>query len=44
MYDNPPFIYLYEPNSFEAITDRVQGYNPSNVEQYYAKEIFVVSN
>ena len=42
MYENPPFIYLYEPASFEAIRDRVQGYEPSNVEQYYAKEIFVV--
>lgn len=39
MVENPPFIYLYEPNSFEAITSRVQGYMPSSTEQYYAKDI-----
>lgn len=39
MVENPPFIYLYEPNSFEAITARVEGYTPSSNEQYYAKEI-----
>ncbi|MEZ4681155.1 MAG: ABC transporter substrate-binding protein [Caldilineaceae bacterium] len=39
MIENPPFIYLYEPNSFEAITARVEGYTPSSNEQYYAKDI-----
>lgn len=39
MIENPPFIYLYEPNSFEAITTRVEGYTPSSNEQYYAKDI-----
>lgn len=42
MQENPPFIYLYEPNSFEAINTRVQGYEPNPVEQYYLKDVFVV--
>lgn len=41
MVDNPPFIYLYEPNSFEATTARVQGYVASSTEQYYAKDIWL---
>ncbi|MCB0121532.1 MAG: hypothetical protein KDE58_04770, partial [Caldilineaceae bacterium] len=41
MMENPPFIYLYEPNSFEAITARVEGYTPSSNEQYYAKDIWL---
>jgi peptide/nickel transport system substrate-binding protein len=41
MVENPPFIYLYEPYSFEAITARVEGYTPSSTEQYYAKDIWL---
>jgi peptide/nickel transport system substrate-binding protein len=41
MMDNPPFIYLYVPNSFEAIRDEVQGYVPNAVEQYYLKDVFL---
>jgi peptide/nickel transport system substrate-binding protein len=41
MQENPPFIYLYEPNSFEAVNSRVQGYTPNAVEQYYAKDIIL---
>jgi ABC-type transport system substrate-binding protein len=26
-YDNPPFIYLYEPFAFEGINVAVQNYN-----------------
>jgi len=35
MQDNPPFIYLYEPFSFEAVRDRVQGYSPRHSEFVY---------
>lgn len=41
MYDNPPFIYLYEPNTFEAINSAVQGYMPRAAENYYLKEVFL---
>ncbi|MCP5098837.1 MAG: ABC transporter substrate-binding protein [Chloroflexi bacterium] len=41
MQENPPFIYLYEPNSFEAANVRVQGYTPNAVEQYYAKDVIL---
>ena len=42
MVENPPFIYLYEPNSFEATTGQVHGYTPNSTEQYYAKDVFLV--
>ena len=35
MKDNPPFIYLYEPMTFEAVRDRVQDYKPRSSEIYY---------
>ena len=35
MYDDPPFIYLYVPFSFEAITDRVVNYKPRSAEEYW---------
>jgi peptide/nickel transport system substrate-binding protein len=41
MYDNPPFIYLYEPNTFEAINAAVQNYNPRAAENYYLKGVFL---
>jgi peptide/nickel transport system substrate-binding protein len=41
MYDNPPFIYLYEPNTFEAINAAVQNYKPRAAENYYLKEVFL---
>ena len=41
MMDNPPFIYLYVPNSFEAIRDAVQGYMPNAVEAYFLKDVFL---
>jgi peptide/nickel transport system substrate-binding protein len=41
MYDNPPFIYLYEPNTFEAINAAVQNYNPRAAENYYLKDVFL---
>ncbi len=43
MYDNPPFIYLYEPNTFEAINAAVQNYKPRAAENYYLKEVFLAN-
>jgi peptide/nickel transport system substrate-binding protein len=41
MYDNPPFIYLYEPVTFEAVNVRVEGYQPRGAEDYYLKGVTV---
>ena len=35
MRDEPPFIYLYQPTIFEAVSERVQGYAPRAAEEYY---------
>ena len=35
MQENPPFIYLYEPFTFEAMRDRVSDYNPRHSEFVY---------
>jgi peptide/nickel transport system substrate-binding protein len=42
MRENPPFIYLYEPYTFEAINTRVQNYTPRPAETYFLFETFVV--
>jgi peptide/nickel transport system substrate-binding protein len=44
MVENPPFIYLYEPNAFEAIRDKVQEYRPRSAEQYYLFYTWVVGD
>jgi len=41
MYEDPPFIYLYQPNTFEAINDAVQNYKPRPAEDYWLKEVFL---
>jgi len=41
MQESPPFIYLYEPITFEAIRDRVQDYNPRPSEIYYLQPTWV---
>lgn len=41
MFENPPFIYLYEPISFEAIRSSVESYVPNSVEQYYLKHVYL---
>jgi len=41
MYDDPPFIYLYQPNTFEAINAAVQNYKPRAAEDYFLKEVFL---
>jgi peptide/nickel transport system substrate-binding protein len=42
MRENPPFIYLYEPYTFEAINTRVQNYKPRAAETYYLFDTFVI--
>jgi peptide/nickel transport system substrate-binding protein len=41
MQENPPFIYLYEPMTFEAVRDRVQDYKPRPSEIYYLNNTWV---
>ena len=41
MYDDPPFIYLYVPFSFEAISDRVSNYKPRSAEEYWLWDLAV---
>jgi len=42
MRENPPFIYLYEPYTFEAINTRVQGYKPRPAETYFLYNTWVI--
>jgi peptide/nickel transport system substrate-binding protein len=42
MKENPPFIYLYEPMTFEAINTRVQNYQPRPAEDYFLMRTWVV--
>ncbi len=42
MRENPPFIYLYEPVTFEAVNTRVQNYKPRGAETYFLYDTFVV--
>lgn len=35
MYENPPFIYLYSPETFEAIRTNVRDYYPRAAEDYF---------
>jgi peptide/nickel transport system substrate-binding protein len=35
MQENPPFLYLYEPVTFEATRDRISDYNPRPSEMVY---------
>ena len=41
MYDDPPFIYLYVPFSFEATSDRVANYKPRSAEEYWLWDLEV---
>lgn len=41
MYENPPFIYLYQPQTFEAIRDTVRNYRPRAAEDYYLFDVWV---
>ncbi len=37
MKENPPFIYLYQPVTFEAANPKVKNYKPRAAENYYLK-------
>lgn len=39
MQEDPPFIYLYEPETFEAVNPKVKNYTPRPAEQYYLKSV-----
>ncbi|MCS7069115.1 MAG: ABC transporter substrate-binding protein [Meiothermus sp.] len=41
MYDDPPFVYLYQPVIFEAVSARVQDYRPRSAEEYFLKSVSV---
>lgn len=41
--ENPPFIYLYEPVTFEAIDSRVQNYHPLPGEDYFLFDTWIAS-
>mgnify|MGYP001111879771 CR=1 FL=1 len=42
MRENPPFVYLYEPLTFEATNTRVQEYKPRSAETYFLYDTFVI--
>ncbi|MBF0257928.1 MAG: ABC transporter substrate-binding protein [Desulfamplus sp.] len=39
MQENPPFIYLYQPMTFEAVSSKVKNYRPRAAEDYYLKDV-----
>lgn len=41
MQENPPFIYLYEPVTFEAYRTRVENFQPNPSEQYFLYNVSV---
>lgn len=41
MKQNPPFAYLYEPVTFEAVRSRVQNHKPRSSEVYFLKTVSV---
>jgi peptide/nickel transport system substrate-binding protein len=41
MVENPPFIYLYQPMTFEAINTKVKNYKPRAAEDYYLKNVSI---
>ena len=41
MRDDPPFVYLYMPEAFEAVRSRVQNYHPRGAEQYFLWDVSV---
>jgi ABC-type transport system substrate-binding protein len=42
MHENPPFIYLYQPVTFEATNTRVQNYFSRNSDEYYLMNTWVI--
>jgi peptide/nickel transport system substrate-binding protein len=43
MQENPPFIYLYQLMTFEAINTRVQNYRPRGAEDYFLMNTWVIT-
>jgi peptide/nickel transport system substrate-binding protein len=43
MQENPPFIYLYQLMTFEAMNTRVQNYTPRGAEDYYLMNTWVIT-
>jgi peptide/nickel transport system substrate-binding protein len=41
MREDPPFVYLYYPEAFEAVTTRVQNYQPRSAENYFLWDVSV---
>ena len=41
MHDDPPFVYLYYPEAFEAVRARVTNYQPRAAEEYYLWDVSV---
>jgi peptide/nickel transport system substrate-binding protein len=41
MREDPPFVYLYLPEVFEAVNTRVQNYKPRSSEQYFLWDVSV---
>lgn len=41
MQENPPFIYLYQPMTFEAVSTKVKNYRPRAAEDYYLKNVSI---
>ncbi len=41
MREDPPFMYLYQIEAFEAVSSRVQNYQPGNAENYFLWDVFV---
>lgn len=41
MREDPPFIYLYYPQTFEAVSERVKNYQPRPAEEYYLWNVTV---
>ncbi|MGD2158027.1 MAG: ABC transporter substrate-binding protein [Anaerolineales bacterium] len=44
MKENPPFIYLYQLMTFEAINTRVQNYTPRPAEDYHLRNTWVITS
>jgi peptide/nickel transport system substrate-binding protein len=42
MREDPPFVYLYYPEAFEAVTTRVVNYKPRSAENYFLWDVSVL--
>lgn len=41
MREDPPFVYLYYPQAFEGVRNRVQNYQPRGAENYFLWDVSV---